>query len=200
MKVAICTPVYGDPKAQYTGSLAALLLKTPELCPDVEISYSLVQGHLVAARNDLAGAALASDADYTLWIDADMSVPPSGLRRLLSLGLPVVGANYLSKDARPRPTAMRNGSEVMTTIELHDAKAVEPVDYLGLGFCLISCAALKRIGGPIFRPHPDSVTFLGEDRLLFERLRQAGETVHVDHVVSWYIDHIGSRAFSFRTP
>ena len=200
MKVAICTPVHGDPKIQYTRSLAALLIHTARQLPDLELRTVMAQGHLLDARNAVANEALDWGADHLLWIDADTQFPAHGLVSLLSHGLSVVGCNCPTRTHPPGPTTFvqQPGGyvAVLTTPEIARARPLQEVSHMGLAFCLISAAALSKLGTPVFAAKPGHKAGLGEDEYLFERLRAAGEKVFIDHIVSLEIAHVGDFAFS----
>jgi hypothetical protein len=200
MKVAICTPVHGDPKIQYTRSLAALLIHTARQLPDLELRTVMAQGHLINARNAVANEALDWGADHLLWIDADTQFPAQGLVSLLSHGLSVVGCNYPTRTHPPGPTAFIQQPEgyaaIFTTPQIAEAHPLQEVSHMGLAFLLISAAALSKVGTPIFQPKPGHAMFLGEDEYLFERLRAAGETAFIDQILSLEIGHIGDYAYS----
>jgi hypothetical protein len=193
MKVAICTPVYGDPTAQYTSCLVQLAIHTIRKAPQIDLSYVSFSGHLIAARNKVAETALNRGADFLLWIDADMGFPPHGLLSLLTHNLPVVGCNYPTRESRAQPTVFGFAGgklhRVYSTPEAIAERRVEPVWHMGLGFVLVSAKVARKLPKPMFRPHPDSPQFLGEDRWFFEAIHAAGEEVHVDHALSREIQH-----------
>jgi hypothetical protein len=201
MKIAICTPVYSDPKTDYVRSLVTTLAHTAEQRPDLVVRPRFSQGHLIHNRNKLAKDALEWGADFTLWIDADMSFPETALLALLGRGLPVVGCNYATRMTPPRVTAFRGPGPgqykpVFTTPAIARATPLEEVTSMGLGFCLIASHILRDLGEPAFLAKPGHVAGLGEDEYLWERVRQSGERVFVDHVVSLRVAHIGDFPFS----
>jgi hypothetical protein len=155
MKVSICTPVHGDPKAGYTRSLAAMLLATASLpragaFEKLRLSYTLASGHLLPTRDHLAKAALAAGADKILWIDADQTFPPDTLIRLLARNLRIVGANYVRRGGGgggPLATSLA-GAPVFTTAEKARAQEVEEVAGLGLGLVLMDAPSSARSPGP----------------------------------------------------
>src|SRR5688572_24818178 len=132
LKVAICIPVYGMTHAKFTQSLANMIVHSLEasfdgrlrLCsaaaqderePEpvkLELETFMVScSMLTESRHRLAAEALAWEADYMLWLDADHVFPPDTLVRLLAHNLPAVGANYPRRFAPTAPTAAIVGDD-----------------------------------------------------------------------------------------
>jgi hypothetical protein len=203
MKIAICTPHYGDVTPQYAFSLANMVLFTArtqftfnEQVTAPEIKIMMQSSSLVPeARTLLADRAIAWGANYLLWIDADHSFPDDALVRLLSLNKDVVGANYVRRGRPTSPTARDGAGEpVWTTEELAKANSIQEVADIGLGFCLISMPVLhilKEMGHPLFMlPMSPDGKFFGEDYYFCELVRNAGYLIHVDHALSWHVGHV----------
>jgi hypothetical protein len=201
MKVAILTPVHGDPKTAYVRSLAEMLVYTAEQRKDLTLRPRLGQGHLINNRNALAADALGWNADFVLWIDADTSFPAHSLVSLLAHDLPIVGCNCPTKTHPPRTTAFRAISDgkfeaVFTTEEIAKRTPIEEVTHLGLGLCLIAAPILAELEQPTFQAKPGHRMNLGEDESLFERIRAKGGRIFVDHRLSLEVAHIGDYAFT----
>jgi hypothetical protein len=196
MKIAICTPTHRHPTAAYVRSLGSLLTNTQNYWNGLTLRYLLGEAQIIENRNQLTEEALSWGADSILWIDDDMGFPDHSLAALLARKKQVIGCNYPTKTDPPLPTAFkRSGSRfqrVFTTAALAAAGEPEQVSHLGLGLCLISAEALRKIKGPIFQPHKEDPNGHGEDRSLFERLSAAGEAVWVDHALSNQIQHYGA--------
>lgn len=202
MKIAVCIPVYADPKAHLLQSLANLIARTAA----TEINYNgtllrptlrtfVVRGLLPINRNMLAVKALDWGADYLLWADADMAFPEDALLRLLARNVAIVGVNY------PRRGGGGFSASVATTEADARADRIEEVEQLGLGLCLIVASVVKRLvqqakkdGLPLF--HFELLadgSYLGEDNFFFGRVRRLGIPVHLDHAVSWGVSHVEDR-------
>lgn len=206
MKIAICTPVHGDVTAHYAQCLSNMLLWTSkanivfndvQVVPDLKL-FMKTSSLLPKIRNGLVEDALEWGADYLLWIDSDHWFPDGSLLRLLSLNLPIVGANYPTRQLPAWPTAIGlNGRRVWTTEDLAAQNAVTQVASLGLGFCLMDTnviRATKAFGGngrPLFMIEltPDG-SMVGEDLVFFDRINEAGFPVYLDHALSWEIGHL----------
>jgi hypothetical protein len=211
LKIAICTPYYANVTAEYARCLALLTAWTVSEAnfvfngtpakPEIQVFMRRCT-LLPRARNQLAKDAIDWNANYLLWIDGDHSFPRQSLFRLLSLNLPVVGANYpiRANPTAPCATALSGGA-LATTEKLALAGAVEEVAHLGLGFCLVDIRVIRalRNGKPLFQNllwGEGTDESIGEDVHFFRRVREAGFKVHVDHGLSWDIRHYHQTALS----
>jgi hypothetical protein len=222
MKIAVCIPRYGDTKGDFTISLARMLVHTlsAELSfpsgpirLQIEI-FSASSSDLPANRAQLLKRAIAWQARYLLWLDADHVFPPGSLLRLLTHRLPVVGCNYPRRVEPVGPVAVRVNpagemEHVWTTEELAKSGTVEEVALTGLGFCLMDMQILhqvkahveKGVGWDHWDPFerkrlPGTTALMGEDASFFQELRDAGVKIFVDHGLSWHVGHIGERVLT----
>lgn len=205
MRIAICTPYHADVTAEYARSLGKMLMYTVQAnvffngaatVPELEVFHRR-SSELPRSRNTLAKDALDWGANYLLWIDADHLFPEDALLRLLSLNLPVVGANYPRRQRPTWPTAVGlDGEYVWTTEEAAKRAQVDQVSHLGLGFCLIDINVIRTLYGdgskPLFATQPlgDGRESVGEDVFFFRRVQEAGFGVFLDHTLSWVIGHV----------
>ena len=201
MKVAICTPVHGDPKLLFTRNLADLVTAATKAGLDVQ--WFAQQSSIVTiSRIRLAEAALAWGADHLLWIDADQAFPPDALDRLLAHHEPIVGCNYARKTDPSGPTALALGATdetqlVWTTLEKAQHGEIEEVDALGLGMCLVVAEVFRAVEKPWFNMEFDAEgRLMGEDYWFCLKARAAGFRILVDHGLSWSIGHLGEMAFT----
>jgi hypothetical protein len=166
----------------------------------IEIQAFQAQGAQVADnRNVLLQAAMDWGASYILWADVDHVFPADALLRLLSLGLDIVGVNYARRALPTGPTAHYGDDRgfVYTTEEKARAGEVEEVGSLGFGLLLTSAAALERMRTfgeskpdyPSYWP-PFAWRDAGEDVIFCRKAREAGLKVHVDHGLSWHVEHL----------
>jgi hypothetical protein len=218
LKIAICTPAYGDVAVEYASSLGMLMLRTGrtavnfngvDVLPELDIFVG-TSSLLPQLRNQLLKAAADWGANYLLWIDGDQSFPDDALLRLLSLNLPVVGVNYPRRAAPHYPTAVGlNGELLYTTEAAARAGEVVPVLSMGFGCCLMDMTIFEAIHsraladgkseiGPLFAMEllGDGTRYIGEDVYFFRRAREAGVEVYVDQLLSWSIGHVGKRVFT----
>lgn len=215
VKVALCVPCYGDPKAKFMQSLCEMMAFSSSAKLEIDgqpaklefqlfiVSCSL----LIESRNRLVAEAWNSKADYMLWLDADHVFPCDALLRLLGRNKFVVGCNYARRANPTSPTASKHGKDdemdlVWTTEAKASADEVEEVAHLGLGLCLMDMRSLgildaqaekegKEHFWPLFRmdPTPDGIRAIGEDVHFFKKLREAGIKIYCDHALSWELGH-----------
>jgi hypothetical protein len=197
MRIAICIPCHRDTKARFTLALAGMLVHTARAIPD-EIKTMLAQGPLLDVREGLVDAARGWSADWILWLDADHTFPNETLLGLLRHRKDVVACNYARRVGATEPVAHRDGRLVQTTEALARSRAVEPVDGVGLGVCLMRTSVFDRLEPPYFQLElkPDGSGYVSEDFTLFRRLKQAGVEAWVDHGLSWKIGHIGDLIYT----
>lgn len=218
VKIAVCTPCYGNVAPEFAYSLAKLAMRTARtqidfngqiVSPEIEL-FMRSSSVLPQLRNMLVKDALEWDANYLLWLDADQKFPDEALLRLLSLNLPVVGTNYPRRVPPHLPTAMAfDGRLVWTTKDLARENGITPVQSLGFGCCLIDMTVFHRLHEaavaegkdgmwPLFAVEMlgDGTEIVGEDVFFFRRLAEAGIAVHLDHALSWSIGHVHQRVLT----
>jgi hypothetical protein len=194
-KISVCIPVHGDTRALFTYKLARMLLTTERQWaslgrddrPDIELFMAESSG-IARNREHLVGEAERWGAQWILWLDADQTFPPETLLRLISLRRPLVGANYPRREDAPRPTARSvhpDGRVVpaWTTPEKAEAGTLESVTIMGLGVCLVSMEAIRRLERPCFAGD-------NEDHYFFSKMIAAGVQPVVDHRLSAQVGHI----------
>lgn len=205
MRIAVCSPAYGDTKAQFTYCLANLLIQTTRhgvrkdggeaIIPDIGMLMAS-SSNVAYNRQALAEIAVNGGADYIFWVDTDQTFPPDTLQRLfLHMGrAKVAGCNIARRTDPTGPTALKfDGDQVRfvyTDPDKVQRKLVEPVDSMGLGVCLMSTEVFRGLPKPWYAPDVN-----GEDGYFFLKLRAAGIPILVDHGVSADIGHIGERVF-----
>lgn len=196
MKIAICTPVHGDTRKDFTFCLARMLIRTMEerQRPAVEI-FTAESSSVAANREYLVDKAIESKANAILWLDSDQTFPADTLLRLIGHRKPVVGANYPRRGGNFEPTAtmIENGEHrpVWTTPQKVKAGTLEPVDYLGLGVCFTSMEAIRGIARPCFDGS-------AEDEYFFLKLKAAGVPVLVDHALSAEVGHVHTQILTLQ--
>lgn len=218
VRVAICIPVYGDPKCKFMHSLMNMLifsLSHATLTVNgkkklLELNTFTVNcSMLTESRHTLVAAALDWEADYMLCLDADHVFPPTTLMRLLAHNLPVVGCNYARRVTPTAPTAAMDGTDgddvehlLYTTQEKADRGLVEQCAHLGFGVLLIDMKVFDHLQAHadaeghgnilplfMFEPTPGKIGMVGEDVFFFRKLAAAGIRPFVDHGLSWEVGH-----------
>jgi hypothetical protein len=156
LKIAVCVPCYGDPKALFMQCLfdatrhflSANLTNEKGEVYEKDIRLFLVRSSMLTeSRHRLAAEALNWGADYMLWCDADHTFSEDAICKLWSRGLMIVGANYSRRCFPTAPTAAKmieddperdHRNLVYTTKEKAEKDLVEEVSHLGFGLCLIN--------------------------------------------------------------
>ncbi|MDB5692329.1 MAG: glycosyl transferase family 2 [Alphaproteobacteria bacterium] len=197
MKIAICVPIHGDVRGEWSVSLAKLIYHTARHS-DHDLEVFFVESSSIASnRSELVLSAREWGAEAVLWTDADHTFPPDALLRLLAHDKPVVGVNYPRRMDPSLPTAsIKNGNgykSVYTTKAKAEASEMERVATLGLGLCLIRMTAFAQLRWPLFQQEMDGSRLRhGEDVFLFRKLETAGVPVFLDHGLSWHVGHIAN--------
>lgn len=182
-----------------TGAGNALLPK-PRAITEAGIISS--QGFPVdTARNEVCRLFLDSNADYLLFLDADMRHPGDLAHRLLAHELPIVTGRYQMRKPPFHTVAMRKTGDGP-----HDYKSVEeqhglvPIDAAGAGCLLIERSVLedmRQIFGDNwfqYQAGPNGLRTVSEDMWFFERARELGIPAYVDldvvstHVAQFEVD------------
>lgn len=204
MKVALCIPCQGYTQASFALALALLVAKTLKRDPALDMAILMAGSSILPeSRNTLVTAALASEADYLLLMDADHVFPPDSLLRLLGHRCPVVGANYARRAQPTGPTARRSDGSgrsipIYTTEEAAQSGELEEVDQIGMGLCLINASVFRAIGEPWFDFVREGRQLIGEDTYFCQKARAAGFPIVVDHALSWKVGHVHSRVLTHR--
>ena len=226
LKIALCIPVYGMTHAKFTQSLANMIVHSLEATVvmdqrNVKLAletFMVSCSMLTESRHRLVAEALAWEADFMLWLDADHVFPPDALLRLLSHNLPVVGCNYPRRFTPTAPTAAVKLDDadafprlLYTTREKAGQGVVEPVAHLGFGLLFVDMRVFDALQHhaeegavrdglspdganflPLFKfePTANKVGMIGEDAFFFRKLAEAGIRPFVDHRLSWEVGHL----------
>lgn len=141
---------------------------------------------LPQARTQLVQHAMLQQATHLLFIDGDMVFPPDSLERLLAHRLSVVGANYRRRTSlEHRFTATRKQHEVTSV----GRTGIEPVDYVGLGVCLIDLTLFRL--SCVAEWFPGSL-FVGEDAAFCAFVHRQGHMCWIDHDLSQQVQHLST--------
>lgn len=191
MRLAIAVPALDHVSALFANDLALLYAETCRALPSVTLAM-MVGTFVHQAREKLLHDVTSLwGATHALWLDADMTFPPDTALRLLTHDRDVVAANYVSRTARPRPTAMRDGRCVSSI----GATGLEDVDHVGMGVFLMKASVVENIPSPRFWYSTPTET---EDVYFCRLLRASGVTIAIDHDLSKDVGHVGT--FTYREP
>jgi hypothetical protein len=199
MKVALCTPLHTDPRAQFMKSVVDLLQYSYEQWPHpddpIRIRFFSVQSsNLPGNREKLFELADEAGADWLLWADSDQVFPSHSLVRLLGVGQPFVACSSPKRSAEAEPSAVKRSADgrlepVWTTPAKVNANTIEEVDVVGFSLFLMSMEKLRTLERPLFTS-AGTYGMSNEDAFLCRKIKAAGYKVYVDHGLSWYVGHI----------
>lgn len=203
-KIVVATPAVGDPTWGYVDSL--LRLQSPTGMYHTIRTYDLA---VDVARNHLAKQALAEDAEWILWVDADAFLHPHTLIRLMSWGVPIVGALCFSASKPTTPTVYKgwasedeciialdyvrdwlltfpglyntNGPAVL---EPRPAGSLHKVDATGTHCLLVNRVVYETMPFPWFKCNNRAGRGRGEDLYFCREVAKHGFQVHVDMSVT----------------
>jgi glycosyltransferase involved in cell wall biosynthesis len=138
-----------------------------------------------AARNDVVRQMLTTDADYLLFLDADMRHPPDLVEKLLRHDVAVVTARYHMRRPPFLTVAMRHvGPNPFDCVSLRRGQGLMPVDFGGAGALLIRRDVLEKIGDEWFRytrqTRPPYEMTISEDMHFYRACKLAGFQPYVD--------------------
>lgn len=184
-KILIAIPCMDSVPAQFAHSLSLL---TSYGIEGVEISVRFNLGSLIySSRNQLAGLALADDADLIMWFDSDMVFNPDTLIRMLKDiddGADFVTGVYYRRTEPFTPTLFKsleidgnNNAEFENYEDLPDS--LFEVAGCGFGCVLMKTDLIRQVYkkfGRLFSP----IGEVGEDLSFCWRARQCGYKLMCD--------------------
>lgn len=181
-------PAHDSVPALFAHDLARLFAATQAAVPMVTLAMMIGTFVHHAREKLLHDVVELWGATHVLWLDTDMTFPPDTALRLLAHDHDVVAVNYVSRTARPRPTAMRDGACVSSS----SATGLEAVDHVGMGVFLMKSSVVATIPSPRFWYSTLTET---EDVYFCRQLRAAGHTIHIDHDLSKLVGHVGQHTY-----
>jgi hypothetical protein len=205
-KIAVCIPSIGMCRIEFTMGLANLIsfIAGNRLSPDSSLEsmcFTIHSSGILHNRNRLVQQAKAWGATHVMFLDEDMIFPPSALHMLYRRHQPWVAANYLKRAGPPYSwTAVEYGNK--ERIVTHpDSLGIERANYTGFGVSLLSMEIFDAVPKPWFHndylPEGEGTEdhYTTEDFYFAEKVRAAGFSIWVDHDVSKFVKHIGTRTF-----
>lgn len=204
--VMIAIPSGSDWKADFGMSLAGLIAsinKPLRKGKQIEMLrlWNTKGSILSRSRQTLVEKAQEEKVSHILFLDSDMVFPEWTLHRMLDLELMVVAANCATKQLPSTPTARhydpmtRAGEQVYSN---GTEKLIEEVWRVGTGVMLINMKVFDKVPSPWFDITWNEALqdYTGEDWNFCKKLQDAGIPIHIDHVLSQHIGHVGSYTFT----
>lgn len=209
-KIFIATPAFdGKTHVQYTISLAETHTLLYQNGVEVKININSSGSLLIAERNRLNKAFLASDCTHMLCIDSDLGWPAHAVLGMLNHDVDFIGGCYPARGENVflfRPFKKEDGSLIK-----HSKKDILLMQYIPSGFMLIKRHVIERMNSHFshlyFEPKNENLKhengyclfntevldgeFWGEDYVFCRRAREAGFDIWVDPLIEF--DHAGTR-------
>jgi hypothetical protein len=195
-KLAVCIPTRDTLHSAHALCLAELVKFNTmnDLDTHVFMDSSTV---LLTQREKLATMALDLEAEYTLWLDSDITFPATTAVRLMAHGEPVVAANYVRRQFPAKGVAYKTIGEWHEPLSFSRQDTLVDIEGIGMGCFLIKTELFSKIQKPWFefKWTPESNDFLGEDILLCQKILAAGYKIKVDTALSHELRHLGTYGF-----
>ncbi len=162
--------------------------------------FSMTRGQPIdQARNILATKALESGAEYIMFIDSDVIIPPEAITRMMQHNLDIVsGVYYVRHDPISAAAWMKSkdDSGKYNPIIKYTENALVEVDAIGFGCVLVHRRVFEKLELPYFKwtVSDDGQTGVSEDFYFCELAKQAGFHIYLDTGVQ--CEHITNASVS----
>jgi hypothetical protein len=174
---------------QYT-----LMNLPPNLTQMVVQTYS--SSILPWSRQSLAYGAVKMGATHTLWIDSDMMFPKDLVIHFCGMDEPIIGINAMNRRPPYRNLAQKSFNVPIATTP--ESTGLEEVYRFGFGVAWIATEVYKKMEEPWFdfQYIEEKKLYRGEDYYFYDKARDLGYKMLVDHDVSKQVWHIGTFGFN----
>jgi hypothetical protein len=202
--VLVCTPTSGMCRAAFAFSLArlAMYFNQVPIYPEIKeqsMQFLYWEGTGVSHnREKMIREMLKNDCTHLLFIDDDMGFNPNVLHILASRRQPIVGCNYRIRTPPGLFMAVDDKSNRVPTTK--EKTGLEPVLYMGFGFCLIERRVFEDTKEPRFLPQYISNPETGEGVYTTEDVvffANQPYPVYIDHDASKLIWHSGNILYTW---
>jgi len=200
-KLAVCVPC----RDQVQSIFSYNLIKLVQYCNTIKLPVNVFMqtGSLISKqRQDLAEAAIKSGATYILWLDSDMSFPPSIAETLMSHNTDIVACNYSTRSVPRKGVAYSKIGDWHSWIKPNNTvPRLQNVDGVGMGCMLTKVDLFSKLEKPWFDVSwiPEYSCFIGEDFYFCRSAQKLGYRIIIDTVISRNIKHIGISEFDIGT-
>lgn len=181
---------------QFALSLAAMMQTIAQdrrTRKDIAVSIGHQQGSLIMdARNALVAQAQEIGASHILFLDSDMTFPPTALSTLASHHKPIVAASYVKRYPPHLILGIPFGPYNPSLLPLAEMLTVP------LGCALIKLDVFAKLPRPYFKylQGPFASETISEDTYLCNAVREAGFKIFVDVELTKSIGHVGTRVYT----
>ena len=207
IKLTIAVPTAGRVNASFAYSLAGMVSSfagrgmptRPEAA--LEVKMDVIESSVIHSnRCKLVRRALDSEQTHLIFLDDDMTFEPNVIEILLGRRHPIVVTNYLIKTEDEQFVAVDLNSQRVATRK--DSTGLQKIMYSGFGLSCFEMDVFKRTPQPWFLPKfiAEENTYTTEDMPFFERVREAGFDVLLDHDASKLVAHVGRYTWRWDKP
>lgn len=155
--------------------------------------YSVAYGQPIdVARNSIAKRFLESNAEYLMFVDSDVVLPPDSYIRLKNRKLDIVSGLYYTKFGNYTPAMWYDRNPAIPITEYQNGELLE-ADLIGMGCCLIRRRVFENLEPPWFKWTQSFVeNGCSEDFYFCRNAKARGFKVCVDTSIQTH--HIGNGA------
>jgi len=163
----------------------------------VQAMYRSESVIVAKARNDAVDRARECDAEWLMFIDADMVFEPQMVEMLLAHDKDIVGGLCVKRVEPYTPTVFWYSDEEERYIagDHFALNSLTKCDATGTAFLLIRMSAFDKLEKPYFAFPPSGEGIMGEDLYFCTKARDAGFEIFVDTGVS--VGHLGDYPFTY---
>lgn len=191
MKTLIAVPCMDQVAAPFAQNLAAM-----EKRGEVFVSF-LIGSLIYESRNTLAKQAIATKADYIMWLDSDMTFAPDTMTRLqqhMEEGKDIVTGLYFRRRPPFTPVLFKTLERIDDDCARHENYDDYPDgDVFEIGGCGFGCIMTRTsvLEDVFLNYHKcfDPVCSIGEDLAFCLRARELGYKIYCDSTIK--CGHIG---------
>lgn len=197
-KISVCVPCRDSVHSVFAFDLTKLIAFNHTI--DLSTRIHFCMGTLIVnQREDLVEMAREAKCTHILWLDSDMTFPANLAQRLLKHNLPVVAANYVTRQPPHKTVAYRDMDDYSSyVINTHDQEPLIEVEAVGMGCMLTAIDVFDNLVQPWFNIDWNQNTYdhIGEDFGFCKRIRAMGYKIMIDNDLSMEIGHLGTFAFT----
>lgn len=137
------------------------------------------------ARNVLVEQALKSNAEYVLFIDSDVVIPPMAIQRMISHNQDIVSGVYYVRHDPITPAVWMESADLpgkYNPVTAMTENALIEVHAIGMGCCLIHRRVFDHLQKPYFKwtVSDDGESGVSEDFHFCRIAREAGFHIYID--------------------
>lgn len=195
-KILIAVPSFDLLHADFCTSLAGMLMHRAydkAMSRDVKIAYQNVKSTIIhSARAMLVQSAVDNECSHILFLDSDLTFPPSTLNRLIAHHQPFVCATYV----RRHPPHELLGKPSNRTYTGGTDPALVMMHEVPLGCALIKLTVFDAIPRPHFSyvAGETPASDISEDIGFCRAVRAAGLPIYCDPALSRELGHLTTKA------